>query len=71
MKFLNDYRCVTCGEVFEELAEMSHEVRCKCGSKATRLISPVRTHLDALSGDFPGAAMKWAKEHEKAAKKGN
>lgn len=39
-----------------------------CGLTATRIISPVRAKLDALSGDFPGATMKWAKNREKQIK---
>jgi hypothetical protein len=41
---------------------------CKiCGAKTKRLISPVKSHLDVASGDFPGATMKWARDHEKGA----
>jgi len=39
-----------------------------CGLEAKRLISPVSCKLSG-TGDFPGEAIKWAKRHEKAAKK--
>lgn len=46
------------------------EINCKeCGKQAWRIISPVRSKLDPVKGDFPGATMKWAKEHERAAAK--
>jgi hypothetical protein len=44
-------------------------VRCKvCDEEATRCISGAMVSLDPISGDFPGATMKWAKHHERAAK---
>jgi hypothetical protein len=42
------------------------EVLCSvCGHIAKRIISPVSFSLDS---SFPGASMKWARDHEKAAK---
>jgi len=70
MKVLNDYRC-ECSNEFEAFARRDDIVRCKCGRVAKRIISPVRCQLDGTSGDFPGAAMKWARQHERAAKSGN
>lgn len=46
------------------------EIECpNCGELAVRIISPVATKLDGTSGDFPGEAIKWAKRHEKAARR--
>lgn len=36
-----------------------------CQKTAHRIISPVRAKLDAISGDFPGATMKWAKNRQR------
>lgn len=65
MLILFDFRCEGSGETFERLADrgVSH-VRCKCGHEAKRLISPVKCQLEGASGDFPGAHMKWVREHE-------
>ena len=69
MKRIFDFRCSNTNEVFERLVEAyPHTVRCACGAPAKRLISPVKSHLEGISGSFPGAALKWAKDHERAAK---
>jgi hypothetical protein len=42
------------------------EVPCKtCGNVAFRIVSPVTTMFDAVSGDFPTATMKWAKNRQR------
>lgn len=66
MRKLFDYRCSTCKDKFEVLANEADTVRCKCGSLAHRVISPVKCMLDPTSGHFPGATSKWIREHEKA-----
>lgn len=71
MRKLIDYRCLRTGEVFERFVEIVPTVRCKCGSEAKRLISPVKCKLEGHSGDFPGAHMKWVREHERAGRKDN
>jgi hypothetical protein len=70
MRVLSDYRC-ECGKEFEAYARITDEVRCECSKPAVRLISPVKCQLEGVSGDFPGAAYKWAREHERAARKDN
>jgi len=65
-----DFRC-TNGHVTEELvkAEVA-ESRCKtCGAVSTRMVSAPSFHLNGSDGSFPGAHMKWVKDHEKAGKK--
>lgn len=65
-----DFRC-TNGHVFENFVGKEVTVsRCGCGADAKRIISPIRTHLDGSDPGFPGAAMKWEREHERAAKAG-
>lgn len=64
-----DFRC-TNGHRFEEFVESGTTTsRCGCGANATKILSPTCTYLDGSSGDFPGAHMKWLKEHEKAGRK--
>lgn len=64
-----DFRCQTCNKIEEHWVHSStRQVRCKCGEVATRVISGTMPVLDPISGDFPGATMKWARHHEQAAK---
>lgn len=39
-----------------------------CDLPAHRIISPVRSYLEGVSGDFPTASDRWAKTHEQAAR---
>ena len=41
----------------------------QCGLFAERIVSPVRSMLDPISGDFPGATMKWAKNRQETIKR--
>jgi len=65
---LFDFKCSN--EHVEEhwVSSDIRKVRCSCGKEATRMVSGVRTILDPLSGDFPGATLSWARHHEKAAR---
>ena len=65
-----DFRC-TNGHVTEELVKADvTESRCKiCNAVSTRMVSAPSFHLNGSDGSFPGAHMKWVKEHEKAGKK--
>lgn len=67
---LFDFRCTECDRVDEHLVRRDTKVvACnECGSPATKLIPAPRCKLEGISGDFPGAAIKWAKDHERAAK---
>lgn len=50
-----------------------HKIRVcpECGREAGKLkVTPVHFSLPGNRYDFPGAAMKWDKEHIKAAEKG-
>lgn len=64
MRKIFDFRCED-GHVEEQFVERDAVVRCKCGKTAKRIISPVRCQLDPISGHFPGATMRWEKEHER------
>jgi hypothetical protein len=64
-----DFRCPN-GHVHEEFvkAEVT-ESRCKtCDAVSTRMVSAPSFHLNGSDGTFPGAHMKWVREHEKAGK---
>ena len=65
---LFDFRCRKCGEKEEHWVSSSvYTVRCKCGAEADRCAGGTAV-LDPISGDFPGATLKWARHHEQAAK---
>jgi len=70
MKRIFDFRCSTCRRKFEAIVDLSSTmtIRCSCGQTAYKVLSPVRASLDPLSGHFPSATDKWAKEHEQKAK---
>lgn len=59
----------TCSDGHKTESLVSQETRavpCKtCALTAQRIISAVRPKLDPISGDFPGATMKWAKGRQK------
>ena len=66
---LFDFKCSKCGATEEHwVGSDVRTVRCKCGSDANRMVTGGNVYLDPISGDFPGATMKWARHHEKAAK---
>jgi hypothetical protein len=65
---LFDFKCLN-GHIEEHLVDAeTRQVICDCGETARRVISPVTVKLEAISGDFPSATGKWAKQHERAAK---
>ena len=65
MRVMRDFQCTSCEKVVERFIESTIEgIECDCGSVALRLISAPRSKLDGTSGDFPGAAMRWAKIRE-------
>ena len=70
---LFDARCQVWGVVDDVFGFNGDPFRCAqegCDGVAVRIISPVRCKLEGVSGDFPGAAMKWARDHERRAKQG-
>jgi len=36
----------------------------ECGGSSSKMISPVKSVLDPISGSYPGANMKWAKDRQ-------
>ena len=61
---LFDFRCPD-GHKFEDLVRSDVTTsRCSCGLDAKRIVSPVRSRLEGISGDFPDAHDKWAKRRK-------
>lgn len=64
-----DFRCDN-DHIFEAFVDSSVTTsRCGCGADATKVPSATKCVLDGSSGDFPGAHMRWVREHEKAGRK--
>ena len=64
-----DFLCSN-GHIFEGFVydNCTHN-RCGCGADAKRIPSAPSFHLDGTTGDFPGAAMKWAKTQKEKFRK--
>ena len=70
MRKIFDVQCKSCDAVTEVFGRDSDSFRCgACGAPAKRIISPIRCKLEGVTGHFPGAAMKWQREHERAGRK--
>ena len=69
MRLIFDFKCPS-GHTTESLVDTGvFEAPCKtCTETAARQISAPKAMLDGTSGHFPGAADKWARQHEKGAK---
>ncbi len=66
MRKIFDVRCTSCLHVQEEFGYFDDAFRCgECGGVSERIISPVRCELEGVSGDFPGSAIKWARDRTK------
>jgi hypothetical protein len=65
MKRIFDFQCAK-GHIEEKYIDDSVTViQCiHCGNDATRLISAPNISLEGITGDFPGAAMKWEQKRE-------
>tara|TARA_R110000751_G_scaffold307799_1_gene431666 strand:- start:2533 stop:2805 length:273 start_codon:yes stop_codon:yes gene_type:complete len=66
MRIIRDFQCSN-DHITEKFLENTVEsIECpECGEPSNKLISPVRSHLDVVTGDFPGATAKWARGREK------
>jgi putative FmdB family regulatory protein len=65
----HDFRCTKCNHVEEHWVDSSEEfVSClECGDTAKRIISPIQTQF--VGQGWPDKDDKWAKDHERAARK--
>jgi len=61
-----DFTCPN-GHTHERfVANGTTEVECEtCGQKAAKIIGTPAIKLEGWSGSFPGAAMKWERDHER------
>jgi len=67
MRKIFDCRCSKCDNIDEVFGRFEDSFRCsQCGAESKRIISPIRCSLEGTSGDFPGAPMKWEREHIRA-----
>lgn len=67
-----DYQCNNehVKEVFAHVAAPS--ITCSvCGETALRMVSSPRFKLDGITGSFPTASDKWARDHKQAAEVAN
>jgi hypothetical protein len=63
MKKLFDVLCPNDHFTEAWLESDERETKCnQCGEVAIRQISAVRSTLDVVSGDFPGATAKWQRD---------
>jgi len=64
-----DFKCTECNHIEEQWVDSEDKLATcyECGHTAVRIISPIRTHYKG-SG-WPDADDKWAKDHERAARK--
>jgi NMD protein affecting ribosome stability and mRNA decay len=66
---LFDFRCPSNHTFEANVASSVRQAQCPdCSQIAERLISAPLLKIPGM-GDYPGAAMKWAKMHEKEAKR--
>lgn len=69
MRLLRDFRCESCDTVVEKYIDSEAKVvQCECGKDAHRMVSAPRSALEGISGDFPGAHMRWATIREQNAR---
>jgi hypothetical protein len=63
-----DFQCAFPHRFEANVSSSIHSLPCKvCSEPAKRLISAPAVHLDPTTGAFPGAALRWAREHERKA----
>ena len=64
-----DFKCTECSHIEEQWVDSNDRfTTClECGNTAQRIISPVSTKFEGFG--WPDADDKWARDHEKAARK--
>jgi hypothetical protein len=64
-----DFKCAE-GHVTEKFVDTScQKIDCPvCGQPSIRLVSFARPMLDVISGDFPGATLRWARGRQEKIK---
>lgn len=61
-----DYVCPLGHRTEHFTRDAAPTAQCACGETSTRALSAPNFILEGHSGSFPGRAMKWEREHEKA-----
>tara|TARA_Y100000052_G_scaffold9375_1_gene9275 strand:- start:459 stop:689 length:231 start_codon:yes stop_codon:yes gene_type:complete len=70
MRIFIDFKCSNGHTTEKFINNTTREIECPvCSEIASKVISPVRSVLDPISGDFVGATMKWARHREQKIKK--
>lgn len=66
MRVMNDFCCGGCGAVTEKLIDIEVKtIECpECGDNATLLKAMPTVRLEGVTGQFPGAADRWARIRE-------
>jgi anaerobic ribonucleoside-triphosphate reductase len=63
-----DFQCKQ-GHIHEAFVRTAEDQICPdCGEASSKIISATKTVLDPISGSFPGATMKWARDREQKIK---
>lgn len=64
-----DFRCTECDHVEEQWVDSEDNLATcyECGHTAVRIISPIKTHFKGTG--WVDADDKWARDHERAARK--
>jgi putative FmdB family regulatory protein len=63
-----DFQCEE-GHIHEAFVKTDEDRPCPdCGGNSSKVISAPRVVLDPISGAFPGATMKWAKDRQQKIK---
>ena len=58
-----DFKCEKNHQMESFVDEAIKEISCGvCGEIATRIISPTTIYLDPISGQYPSATAKWARQ---------
>ena len=71
MRTLRDFCCGDCGHRVEKLMDVGVEtIECvACGGQSKQQMGMPTVRLEGISGDFPGAANKWASIREDNARR--
>lgn len=62
MRIIRDFTCSNDHTTEKFIDNSVESIECpECEETAKKIISPVKSCLDVVSGDFPGATAKWAR----------
>jgi len=66
MRLIRDFTCPNDHTTEKYIESEVDSIECpECQETAKKIISPVKSVLDVVSGDYPGATSKWLKGREK------